>query len=65
MAYHQSVVLALSRLLEVTSQQLLPGTTTLKNGVSFLEFRNDLIDAIIKELNFMIDNQEEVHAPIT
>lgn len=60
MAYHQSVVLGLAKLLEVTSQQSLPGTITLKNGETFLEFRNNLINSITKGLNFMIDNQEEV-----
>lgn len=44
--YHSATFLALSRLLEVTSQHVLAGTTTIRNNQKFSNFKNNLIASI-------------------
>lgn len=56
--YHTLTVDGLISLLESTSQQLLPGTTTIRNSASFTTFRTNLRNAIINSINYMINNQE-------
>lgn len=56
--YHCLTLDGLIALLESTQQQILPGTTTVRNSVSFISFRNNLISAIKKGVNYIIDNQE-------
>lgn len=59
MGYHTAILYSLIKLLEVTQQQILPGTTTIRNGNTFYSFRNRLRNSIKRGLNFMIANQEE------
>lgn len=58
MDYHTLTVDGLVALLECTSQQVLPGTTTIRNAVSFASFRTSLRNAVISAINYMINNQE-------
>lgn len=56
--YHVITMDGLLELLRSTIQQVLPGTTTIRNNVAFTSFRNNLINSIIKGVNFIINNQE-------
>lgn len=56
--YHTFALRGLLKTLQYTGQQSLPGTTTLRNGVSFIEFRQGLIWSIIAATNYLIDHQE-------
>jgi hypothetical protein len=57
-SYHNATLLGLAKLLEVTSQHILPGTTTVRNDQSFIQFREDMIRCIKKAINYIIANQE-------
>jgi hypothetical protein len=59
MDYHTATVYGLIKLLEATQQQVLPGTTTIRNGISFEAFRNNLTSSIKKAMNYMIRYQEQ------
>lgn len=56
--YHCLTLDGLVALLESTQQQVLPGTTTIRNNVSFASFKSNLISSIKKAINYIIDNQE-------
>jgi hypothetical protein len=56
--YHCLTLDGLVALLEGTQQQVLPGTTSIRNGASFTSFRNSLISSIKQAINYIIDNQE-------
>lgn len=56
--YHCLTLDGLVALLESTQQQILPGTTTIRNSASFVSFRSNLISSIKKAINYIIDNQE-------
>ena len=63
MDYHCLTLDGLIALLDCTTQQILPGTTTIRNNVSFATFHTNLINAIIKGMNYIINNQETVDDP--
>jgi hypothetical protein len=58
MRYHETNLWALTKLLDVTGQHLLPGTTTGRNSDSYPDLRIKLINGIKKGVNYMMDNQE-------
>lgn len=65
MDYHTATVYGLVKLLDATQQQALPGTTSIRNSVSFASFRNSLISSIKKALNYMIRYQEINNSYVT
>lgn len=58
MNYHTPIVKALAKLLEAVNQQSLPGVTTLRNGLSFNTFKNNLVNSLIDAVNYMVNLQE-------
>lgn len=60
--YNAPTLLALVKLLEVTNQHRLLGTTTIRNGVSFNVLKNNLISSIKKGLNYLINLQEQINS---
>ncbi len=57
--YNSVTLKALVKVLEITNQHSLPGTTTERNSANFGTFKNNLITSIINGLNYHINLQEE------
>lgn len=58
MHYHTEVLDGLIEILQATGHQTLFGTTTIRDQTDFFDFKCKLINAIMRAVNFMIDNQE-------
>ena len=59
MNYHTVIMRSLLEVLKATGYQWLPWETTGRDDVSFFGFKCNLINSIVRGLNFMIDNQED------
>ncbi|WP_348343000.1 T9SS type A sorting domain-containing protein [Ignavibacterium sp.] len=60
--YNSPTLESLIKILDVTNQHVLPGTTTIRNEVGFRAFKNNLIAAIINGTNYLINLQEQTNS---
>lgn len=58
MGYHCITLDGLTKFAQTIEQQQLPGTTTIRNNLPSQQFRNNIINSIIRATNYVIDNQE-------
>lgn len=58
MGYHTITMDGIIKFAVVIEQQILAGTTTIRNNQTLPQFRNNIINSIIRAVNFIIDNQE-------
>ena len=60
--YNSPTLKALIKILEITNQHNLPGTRTIRDGLSFRDFKTNLIGAIINGINYLVNLQEQTNS---
>ncbi|NWF89818.1 MAG: T9SS type A sorting domain-containing protein [Ignavibacteriaceae bacterium] len=62
MWYHCITLDGIIKFAQTIEQQRLLGTTTIRNNLSSQQFRNNIVNSIVRATNYIIDNQETVNS---